>query len=55
VYYDITHKPFMLTKDLLEKNIKKIVREESIFDFKNALGDLTEKCLLKLTYEGEIS
>ncbi len=56
VYYDIDpYSKFNFSKNLLEKNIINIIKEESIADFKLLLGPLAEKCLLKLNFEGEIS
>jgi hypothetical protein len=56
VYYDINpQSKFDFSHNLLDKNIKQIIKEEAIADFKSLLGPLAEKCLLKLNFEGEIS
>lgn len=55
VFYDISVEPFELSEDLLLKNTKNIVREGKIINFESVLANLTEKCLLKLTFEGEVS
>jgi hypothetical protein len=56
VYYDIDpNTKFDFSQNLLDKNIKQIIQEDAIADFKSMVGPLAEKCLLKLNFEGEIS
>ena len=43
-----------LIGDLLLKNTKQIIQESSFIDFNSVISSLTEKCLLKLNYDGEL-
>ena len=55
-YYDIDPKSsFDFSQQLLDKNILQIIQEEKIAEFRSLIGPLSEKCLLKLNFEGEIS
>ena len=37
----------------MNTNTKNLIQEEKLYKFKETLDKLTEKCLLKLTFEGE--
>lgn len=55
VFYDISKEPFKLTEnlDLVNQNIKNIIKSEKLFTFKNLLEESTEKCLLTLNFDVE--
>ena len=37
----------------MNTNTKNLIQEEKLYKFKETLDKLTEKCLLKLTFEGK--
>ena len=53
MYYDISENQLNLANnlELVNTNIKNIIQSEKLFTFREVLTDLTEKCLLKLTFE----
>jgi len=55
VHYDIGSAPFTLSEDILEANSLMIMSNEKIVKFEKILSSLTEKCLLQLKFEGELS
>ena len=55
VFYDISSMPFNLSEGIIVQNTRQLLMEESIVKFDKSLSTLTEKCLLKLTFDGELS
>lgn len=55
VYYEIQEQQVSLIGDLLLKNTKQIIAQSTFIDFNSVISSLTEKCLLKLNYDGELS
>lgn len=53
MYYDIQEKPFSLANNLhlMERNLKEIIQNENLYNFEENLPELTERCLLKLTFD----
>jgi hypothetical protein len=55
VFYDISPNPFDLSENIIMKNTRQLLKEESVVKFHQSLSTMTEKCLLKLTFDGEVT
>lgn len=55
MFYDITNEPFLLVNnlDILNKNIIEIIEEDKLVKFVDIVKNLTEKCLMSLSFESE--